>query len=363
MTLPSVSITRSMSPKIRPSTDELGFGRFFTDHMFIAKYSQKKGWYSAEVVPYAPLQIDPCATVLHYGQALFEGLKAFRQHDGAIAVMRPQFNWQRMQKGCERLCMEAPPEDLFMSGLFALLETDKDWIPGEPGTSMYIRPTLIATEAFLGVRPAQEYLFFIVLSPVSSYYSEKSPAVRIWVEKEFCRAAPGGLGATKAGANYANSLKAALSAKEKGFAQVLWLDVSKTNIEEVGTMNVFFVIDGKVITPELTGTILEGGTRDISIELLRRAGLTVEERRLSLKELKEAAQSKRLSEAFGTGTAAVVAPIGELASDDFKIVFESLSEKGMGPVAANLFKTITDIQRGTVTDKDGWMKVLPTKTF
>ncbi|MCC6137330.1 MAG: branched-chain amino acid aminotransferase [Bdellovibrionaceae bacterium] len=359
MTTPAVTITRTTSPKTRPPVDQLGFGRHFTDHMFLAKYSQKKGWYSAEVVPYGPLSIDPCATVLHYGQALFEGLKAFRQQDGTIAVMRPHFNWQRLQQGAERLCMEAPPEELFLNGLYALLNTDKDWIPTEPGTSMYVRPTLIATEAFLGVRPAQEYLFFIVLSPVSSYYSDKSPSVRIWVEKDFSRAAPGGLGATKAGANYASSLKAALSAKEKGYAQVLWLDVTKKYIEEVGTMNVFFVIDEKVITPRLTGTILEGGTRGIAIELLRRSGRTVEERDVSLQEIKDAANSKRLKEAFGTGTAAVIAPIGELTSDDFKILFEADSTTGMGPISAELLKTITSLQKGITPDKDGWMKPVP----
>lgn len=356
MTHPTVTITRTSSPKTRPPADQLGFGRYFTDHMFIARYSKSQGgWYSSAVVPYAPLALDPCASVLHYGQALFEGMKAFRQKDGNIAIVRPHFNWERMQIGAARLCMEAPPEHIFMSGLEELLKVDQDWIPTHPGTSMYIRPTLIATEAFLGVRPSNEYIFYVVLSPVSSYYSEKSPAIKIWVEKEYTRAAPGGLGATKAAANYAGSLKAALGAKEKGYAQVLWLDVNKKYVEEVGTMNVFFVVNGKVLTPKLTGTILEGGTRAMAIELLKRSGRTVEERNVSLEELIKAHHAGTLTEAFGTGTAAVIAPIGDLSSEDFQILFKSKDNSGMGPVAADLYKQITQLQTGLVPDIDGWL--------
>jgi branched-chain amino acid aminotransferase len=353
------TITRTTAPKSRPPADQLGFGRYFTDHMFIARYSQAKGgWYSSEVVPYAPLSIDPCASVLHYGQALFEGLKAFRQIDGRIAVVRPQFNWQRMTNGAERLCMQAPPQELFMQGLEALLKVDQDWIPSEPGTSMYIRPTLIATEAFLGVRPSKEYIFFIVLSPVGSYYGSSSKAVRIWVEAEYTRAAPGGLGATKAGANYAGSLKAAWKAKEKEFAQVLWLDVTKKYIEEVGTMNVFFVIDGKVVTPKLTGTILEGGTRAIALELLKKSGYAVQERLVSIDELRNSFSTGDLTEAFGTGTAAVITPIRDLTSDTFTIDFNSSNPEGMGPVAAQLYEQITAIQTGRAKDTHKWLHFL-----
>lgn len=355
MTNLSPSITRTLNPKNRPSVDQLGFGRYFTDHMYVARYSKDKGWYSSDVVPYGPFSMDPGASVLHYGQALFEGMKAFRQKDGRIAVLRPKFNWQRLQQGADRLCMVAPPEDIFMSGLEALLKTDQDWIPTEPGTSMYIRPTLIATESFLGVRPSTEYIFYIILSPVSSYYSEKSQAIRIWVEQEFTRAAPGGLGATKAAANYAGSLKAALNAKEKGYAQVLWLDVNKKNIEEVGTMNVFFIINGKVITPKLTGTILEGGTRAIAIEKLKHFGLQVEQRPVSLQEIIEAQKQGTLTEAFGTGTAAVITPIGELASEDFKISFASTNSSGMGSIASKLYQEITGLQTGTEPDTHSWL--------
>lgn len=357
MSSSTLSITRTSTPKSRPAVDQLGFGRHFSDHMFVAKYSKAKGgWYSTEVTPYAPLMIDPCATVLHYGQALFEGMKAFRWEDGRIAIMRPEFNWQRMCDGAARLCMEPPPQDIFMNGLKALLKTDEDWIPTQPGTSMYIRPTLIATEAFLGVRPSTEYLFFIVLSPVGSYYGEKSPAVKIWIEKEFTRAAPGGLGATKAAANYAGSLKAAVKAKEKGYAQVLWLDVTKKSIEEVGTMNVFFVIDGQVITPRLTGTILEGNTRAVALKFLQNAGVPVEERQLTLEQLQKAQQNGTLTEAFGTGTAAVITPIAELSSEDFSVQFKNDESTGMGPVAASLYKQITSLVTGKSEDIFHWLR-------
>ncbi len=357
-----ISITRTSTPKSRPPVDQLGFGRHFSDHMFVARYSQAKGgWYSSGVVPYAPFSIDPCASVLHYGQALFEGMKAFRQKENQIAVLRPHFNWQRMADGADRLCMVAPPEDLFMQGLSALLRVDQDWIPTEPGTAMYIRPTLIATEAFLGVRPSTEYIFYIVLSPVGNYYGSTSQAVRIWVEKEYTRAAPGGLGATKAGANYAGSLKAALQAREKGFAQVLWLDVDKINIEEVGTMNVFFVVNGKVITPKLTGTILDGGTRAMAIDLLKSSGQVVEERLISLTELQDAHKAGTFTEAFGTGTAAVITPIRDLTSGDFQMNFDSANTAGMGPVAAKLYEQITSLQTGKTSDSHQWLYIVPNK--
>lgn len=325
--------------------------------MFLAKYSEAKGgWYSSGVVPYAPLTLDPCATVLHYGQALFEGMKAFRWADDRVAILRPEYNWQRLCAGADRLCMQAPPKEIFMDGLKALLKTDHDWIPTDAGTSIYIRPTLIATEAFLGVRPSTEYLFFIVLSPVASYYGSKSPSVKIWIEKEYTRAAPGGLGATKAAANYAGSLKAAVGARKRGYDQVLWLDVYKKAIEEVGTMNVFFVIDKKVITPKLTGTILEGNTRAIAIQFLKDKGVDVEERTLTLDELKAAHLAGTLSEAFGTGTAAVITPIGELAGEDMQMMLAKRDASEIGPVAAALYQQITSLQSGKSTDTHKWLE-------
>lgn len=349
------------SPKKRPDSQQLGFGRYFTDHMYVAKYSQMRGgWYSSEVLPYAPLTIDPSASVLHYGQAMFEGMKAFRQKEGRIAVMRPHFNWQRMKNGADRLCMQMIPENLFMEGLSTLLKVDQDWIPTLQGTSMYIRPTLIATEAFLGVRPSTEYIFFIILSPVGNYYGDTSPAVRIWIEKEYTRAAPGGLGATKAGANYAGSLKAAVDAKEKGFAQVLWLDVTKKYIEEVGTMNVFFVVDGRVITPKLTGTILEGGTRGVVIDLLKEAGYKVEEQIIALADLESFYKKGVLTEAFGTGTAAVITPIRELIGEDLQMNFGSVSPDGVGPVASQLYTKIVSLQTGSAPDSHNWLYFVST---
>lgn len=332
-----------------PPLNDLGFGKHFADHMFVARFTRGRGWHDAEITPYEPIPMDPAACVLHYGQALFEGLKAFRQKDGGVAVFRPEFNWNRMRAGAERLCMETPPLELWNEGLFGLLRACRDFVPAERGTSLYIRPTLIATEGFLGVRPSNEYLFYVILSPVGSYYGA-GDSVRIWVERGDIRAAPGGLGETKAAANYAGSLRAALGAKAQGYSQVLWLDVTKTNVEEVGTMNVFFVLGDEVVTPKLDGTILEGGTRGAAIELLRAQGRRVSERKIALAELREAAGKGLLKEAFGTGTAAVITRIGEMASDDFKIALPP-----GGTVASGLFEEITGLQYGDRPDPRGWM--------
>lgn len=340
--------------KTPPPSNDLGFGKHFADHMFLTRFTRGRGWHSAEVTPYEPIPMDPAACVLHYGQALFEGLKAFRQKNGELAVFRPEFNWKRMAQGAERLCMEAPPFELWMDGLNRVLRVCENFVPAERGTSLYIRPTLIATEGFLGVRPSNEYLFYVILSPVGSYYAEGSNPVKIWVEREYVRAAPGGLGETKAAANYAGSLRAALEAKAEGYSQVLWLDVTKTYVEEVGTMNVFFVIGDEVVTPALDGTILEGGTRQVAIELLRRDGRKVTERKISLQELRDASEAGRLREAFGTGTAAVISPIGLLASDDFKIELP-----GQGTIASGLYKQITALHTGEAPDTFGWMKIVP----
>jgi branched-chain amino acid aminotransferase len=325
----------------------------------VARYSEDQGWYQAEVRPYGPLELDPAAAALHYGQALFVGMKAFRKKDGKIAVLRPDFNWRRLHSGAERLAMIAPPIELCRKGLQALLRLDQGWIPSVPGTSLYIRPTLIASEPFLGIRKAREFLFMILLSPVGFYYAGSSDAVKIWVEDKYIRAAPGGLGATKAGANYAGSLKASILAKEKGYTQVLWLDVNRKYIEEVGTMNVFFVINDEVVTPALNGTILEGNTRDMAIELLRQFGYKISERPVTLTEILRAAESDQLEEAFGTGTAVVISPISELASDDFKIDLLKRNPDGWGPVAKKLYQSLTGIQTGEVPDVNGWLEFLP----
>lgn len=348
-----ITIEKNTHLKVKPDFNELGFGKYFTDHMFTVKYTTQKGWHDAHVGPYKPFEIDPGASVLHYGQALFEGMKAFRQESGKIVLFRPEFNWKRMCAGADRLCMQAPPEDLFINGIQELVKVDQDWIPQQPG-SLYIRPTLIGTEAFLGVRPSDEILFFAILSPVSSYYSEGSNTINIWVESEYLRAAPGGLGATKAAANYASSLKAALEAKKKGYAQVLWLDYSRQFIEEVGTMNVFFVFENEIVTPSLDGTILSGGVRASVVDLLKSWNLPVVERKLSLTEVIEGHKKGTLKEAFGTGTAAVITPIGDLASKDWKITLSSTGQKG--PVAQKIYDELVGIQYGQREDKLNWLK-------
>jgi branched-chain amino acid aminotransferase len=338
-----------------PSPEKLGFGQLFTDHMFCLNYNSEKQWHDARVVPYAPLQLDPAASVLHYGQALFEGMKAFRQKDDRIVLFRPQFNCARLAEGAARLCMPAPPADLMLKGIRALVKKDHQWVPAQKGCALYIRPTLIGTEAFLGVRPSQEYLLFVILSPVGAYYQGGLKPIRIWVEEKYVRAAPGGLGATKAGANYAASLLAALEAKKKGYAQVLWLDPSHEFAEEVGTMNVFFVLNGEVITPALNGSILAGGVRESSIMLLREWGYTVTERRISMREITAAIHSGALTEAFGTGTAALISPVGEL---HFQNQNHVINERKMGEVSRRLYDEFTALQFGEKADTHGWFEFI-----
>lgn len=350
--IPTITTTLTSHPRKRPSENELGFGKYFSDHMFVARFNREKGWFSAAVQPYQSLQVDPAASVLHYGQALFEGMKAFRQVSGRLVMFRPEFNWARLNAGAERLCMQAPPKELMLEGLKELIDVDQEWVPKAKGTALYLRPTLIATEPFLGVRPADEYLFFIILSPVGNYYSEGSTAIKIWVEQQDLRAAPGGLGATKAAANYAASLRAAVQAKKNGYSQVLWLDHLRKNIEEVGTMNVFFVFNDQVATPKLNGSILAGGTRDCAIQLLKESGKKIVEREISLAEVQEGLKSGRLKEAFGTGTAAVITPIGELAGAEFK---SQIGDGGWGPLSTALFRRLSEIQKGEEPDRYGWI--------
>lgn len=351
----SIPVQLTSQRRAKPDFSKLGFGQYFSDHVFVSHFNREKGWHNSAIKPYEALHLDPGASVLHYGQALFEGMKAFHSKSGKTCLFRPKFNWERMTRGAQRLCMEAPPWEIFSSGIEELVRVDQEWIPKGTGASLYIRPTLIGTEAFLGVRPANEYLFFVLLSPVGSYYAEGVAPIKIWVEKELCRAAPGGLGATKAAANYASSLKAAYEAKKKGYAQVLWLDTSKTQIEEVGTMNVFFVFKNKIVTPNLDGTILGGATRDSVIQILKSWNKPIEERKLPLEEVLAAHKAGDLVEAFGTGTAAVISPIGELSCDSFKI---TLNEGRIGPLAQQLYEEITGIQRGEKPDRWNWVQNL-----
>lgn len=353
-------IQKTTQPKTKPNESDLSFGRFFTDHLFAADYSNQRGWYDPRIVPYQSFQIDPGASVLHYGQALFEGMKAFRGEDGKIRLFRPEMNWKRLCSGAERLCMVAPKYDLFIQGLTQFVAVDADWVPSSPMTALYLRPTLIGNEPFLGVRPSHQYLFYIIGSPVGSYYSQQEPgaqAVKIWVETADSRCAPGGIGAVKAGGNYASSLRAATEARTQGYAQVLWLDAcEKKYIEEVGTMNVFFKIAGTVITPPLSGTILPGVMRDTAIQLIQQQKLPFQERKISLDEVLNAHTKGDLQEAFGTGTAASITAVGALGFKDRVI---SIQDGKPGSVAQGLFKAITDIQYGRAADTMNWMMEIP----
>lgn len=340
-------------PKQKPSDQtRLGFGDIFTDHMFVMDYDKGEGWHDARIVPYAPLPIDPAAMVLHYGQEVFEGMKAYRAKDGRILLFRPDENFKRLNVSNDRLCIPAIDEKIALESLNELIKIEKDWIPSLEGTSLYIRPFIIATDAHLGVRPSNHYMFIIILSPVGAYYPEGLNPVKIYVEQKYVRAVKGGMGFTKTGGNYATSLKAQDEAKDQNYTQVLWLDgVERKYIEEVGTMNVFFKVNGEIVTPSLEGSILSGITRKSSVELLKSWGLKVSERKISVEELSAAYDSGKLEEAFGTGTAAVISPIGELKWGD-KIM--TINNGKIGPVSQKLYDLLTGIQWGNEKDAFGW---------
>jgi len=349
----NISITKSTNLKPKP-TDEnkLGFGKLFTDHMFMMDYDPQNGWHDARIVPYAPLSLDPATTSLHYGQEIFEGLKAYRSAQDDILMFRPKDNLRRMSDSAERLCMPRLDEELAMEGMKQLVMIEKDWIPGSEGTSLYIRPTMISTDAFLGVKPSETYLFFIILSPVGPYYAEGLKPINIWVEDEYVRAVRGGIGYTKAAANYAASLFGAVAAAKKGYAQVLWLDaIERKYVDEVGSMNMFFVLDGKLCTAPLSGSILDGITRRSVIELAKEMGIPVEERQIPIQEIFDRAKDGTLEEAFGSGTAAVVSPVGGLHWDGTDI---TLSDGKIGEKTQKLYDTLVGIQYGRVADTHGW---------
>lgn len=353
MSFTHIDITRTTTPRLRPTAD-LGFGRYFSDHMFVADWSTESGWHNPRITPYAPFSIDPAAGVLHYGQAIFEGLKAFRQADGGAAFFRPRRHAQRMIAGAGRVCIPAVPEEDFLAAARALARVEDDWIPSAPNSALYLRPTLIATEAFLGVRPAQRYMFFIIGSPVGSYYAQGQKPVKIYVERTQVRASKGGLGGVKAGANYVASLQAADQAKRAGFDQVLWLDGrDHAFIEEVGTMNLFARLGDTLVTPPLSDSILSGVTRDAVIALAKHANIRVEERPLALQEILDAHTSGHLRELFGTGTAAVISPIGTLCVDDKNL---TINNGETGDTSRWLYEHITGVQRGTTPDTFAWME-------
>ena len=347
-----IKIERTTHPKAKPDPAELGFGHYFTDHMFIMDYTEGQGWHDPRIVPYGPLSVDPSVMVFHYGQATFEGLKAYNTVDGKILLFRPSANMERINISNDRLCIPQLDPAFAVEATKALVNFDKDWIPDGDGNSLYIRPFVIATDPYLGVRPAYTYKFIIVLSPVGAYYPEGINPVKIYVENNYVRAVKGGLGFTKTPGNYAASLKAQEEAKKKGYTQVLWLDgIEKKYVEEVGTMNVFFKINGEVVTPSLEGSILAGITRDSTLKLLKSWNIPFSERRVSIDELYEAHHNGTLEEAFGTGTAAVISPIGELNYDGKTI---SINDGKTGELATRIYNSITGIQNGSMEDKFGW---------
>ncbi len=348
-----IKITRTTAPKQKP-TDEskLGFGKIFTDHMFVMDYTKGMGWHDARIVPYAPLSLDPSAMIFHYGQGIFEGLKAYKTKDGRVLLFRPQKNIERANISNERLCIPPLDEEFALEALKKLVDVDRDWIPEAPGTSLYIRPFIIATDPYLGVKPADTYMFIIILSPVGAYYPEVLNPVKIYVEDDYVRAVRGGIGFAKTPGNYAASIRAQEKAYELKYTQVLWLDgIERKYIEEVGTMNVFFVIDGEIITPALNGSILAGVTRDSSIQLLKSWGYQVTERKLAIEEVYEAYQAGKLDEVFGTGTAAVISPVGEL---NWEGHIMKINNGEIGKISQKLYDAITGIQSGAIPDQMGW---------
>ncbi|HLS09229.1 branched-chain amino acid aminotransferase [Lentibacillus sp.] len=341
------------SGKEKPQADQLEFGRIFTDHMFLMDYTDDKGWHDPRIVPYEPLTVDPSAMVFHYGQSVFEGMKAYRTPDDEILLFRPQRNFKRMNHSNSRLCIPPIDERFALKAVKQLVGLEKDWIPEAEGTSLYIRPFIISTEPFLGVAPSRHYKFIIILSPVGAYYEEGIDPVKIAVENDYVRTVKGGTGEAKTGGNYAASLKAQEVADE-GIAQVLWLDgVERKYIEEVGSMNVFFKIDGKVVTPALNGSILEGVTRNSVIELLKHWDVPVEERKISMEEVYQSHKAGTLEEAFGAGTAAVISPIGDLVWNHEHL---EINSGKTGVTAKRLYDTLTGIQYGKIQDPFDWVE-------
>jgi branched-chain amino acid aminotransferase len=349
----TIRITKAATKKEKPKDTDLGFGVDFTDHMFVMDFQEEKGWYDPRVEPYGPLALDPAAAVLHYAQSIFDGLKAFRGKDGTVRLFRPQKHVERMNNSARRLCIPPLDPELALRSLVTLVGLEKAWVPSTVGTSLYVRPTIIANEAFLGVRPAKSYIYYVILSPVGAYYPEGMDPVKILVVDRHVRAVDGGVGGVKTGGNYAASLYAADEAKHAGFTQVLWLDGRERKyLDEVGTMNIMVRIGDEMITPPLTGTILPGVTRDSALTLMREWGLRVSERQISIAEVMAAAGKGTLREVWGTGTAAVISPVGELSYKGQRIV---INDGRIGEVTQRLYDAIVSIQYGTAPDPRGWM--------
>jgi branched-chain amino acid aminotransferase len=352
----AIRITKASAKKDKPKDKDLGFGVDFTDHMFVMDFQEEKGWYDPRIEPYGPISLDPAAAVLHYAQAVFDGLKAFRGVDGRVRLFRPQKHVDRMNSSARRLCIPPLDPEMALRSLVTLVGLEKDWVPSTVGTSLYVRPTIIASEAFLGVRPANSYIYYVILSPVGAYYPEGMNPVKILVVDKYVRAVDGGVGSVKTGGNYAASLYAADEAKHEGFTQVLWLDGRERKyLDEVGTMNIMVRIGDEMITPPLGGTILAGVTRDSALTLMREWGLRVSERQISIDEVVAAADKGALREVWGTGTAAVISPVGELAFKGQRIV---INGGRIGEVTQRLYDAIVAIQYATTPDPRGWTVVV-----
>ena len=347
-----IKIIKTTEKKVKPESSTLGFGKHFSDHMAMLTYTQEKGWHNARIVPFENLSIHPASTVLHYGAEIFEGLKAYRRKDGGVQMFRPMENVKRLNQSAERLCLPTIPEDMAFELLTKFVEVEQEWTPAQDGTSLYLRPFLFGNDETLGVHAVHNAEFVIIASPVGSYYKEGINPVKIMIEDEDVRAVRGGTGYAKCGGNYAASTRAGKRAEDKGYSQVLWLDgVERKYIEEVGAMNVMFKIDGTIVTPMLSGSILPGITRKSCIEVLKAKGFKVEERLLSIDELLNALENGKLEEAFGCGTAAVISPIGELCYQGKKY---AITGGKIGEVTQMLYDTLTGIQWGKIEDTFGW---------
>ncbi len=348
-----ITIKKADTLKEHPDDSSLGFGTYFTDHMFVMDYAPEKGWHDPRIEPYGPMEMYPSSMVLHYGQAIFEGLKAYHTDSGGVQLFRPRDNIKRMNRSGERLCMPPLDEDFVLEAMLELLKLEKGWVPKADGTSLYIRPTIIATDPYIGLRPSFTYRFFIILSPVGAYYPEGFDPVKIWVTSKYVRAVRGGVGEAKTAGNYAASLYATKLANEDGYTQVMWLDgVDLKYVEEVGSMNIFFVIGDELITPELNGSILSGVTRDSVIQLAESWGIKVVERKISIDEVYAAHADGSLKEVFGSGTAAVISPVGNIKFDGKEI---TIGDGGVGPLAARFFNDLTAIQYGKAEDPFNWI--------
>lgn len=348
-----VTLLRAETLKEKPDQSQLGFGKHFTDHMLTMRWDKEQGWHDAEIRPYANFSLDPAAMVLHYSQEIFEGLKAYRGVDDAVLLFRPMDNLNRFNDSADRMCMPRIPAEKVLQALKGLIYLEREWIPKVEGGALYIRPAMIASEAALGVRPANEYLFFVICSPVGAYYAEGFNPTKIYVEDEYVRAVQGGVGNVKTGGNYAASIKAHTTSQRKGYTQVLWLDaVERKYIEEVGTSNIFFVINGELVTPPLGGTILPGITRDTVLQLAKDWGIPTSERRITMDDVIAAVEDGSLTESFGSGTAAVISPIGEFGYKGDSI---QINNGETGPLAQRFFDGIQELQRNAAPDQHNWI--------